>query len=152
MSLLIPWQSADALWDEMNQFRQQLGLAFAGAGDEIPLRRRVALSYPAVRICENEEFITLEAELPGLKLEDLEITLSSPERLSLKGTHQLVEPEHATWTCHERPFGSFERLIDLPSSVNSEQIEAHLDAGVLTIRMGKNDEAKPVKIKVKSDQ
>lgn len=151
MSLLAPWRSRNTIWDEMNQFRQQMDRVFGGIVNEAPLRLGLAVSYPAVNVREDEDFVHVESELPGIKLDDLEISIAGPDLLLLKGTHKPTEPAQAAWYHHERPRGSFERAIKLPTSVDSQKIEARLEEGVLSIQMGKSADAKPIKIVVKTE-
>jgi HSP20 family protein len=111
----------------------------------------LAVSYPPVNLWEDDDFVYAEAELPGLKLPDLEITVTADNQLTLKGKREPAAPEKVEWHRQECGFGSFERTIELPVSVDAGKVEARLENGVLTIKMAKSPAAKPKKIPVKAE-
>jgi HSP20 family protein len=92
-----------------------------------------------------------EAELPGLKLPDLEITVTADNQLAIKGKREPAALEKVEWHRQERGFGSFERTIELPVSVDAGKVDARLENGVVTIKMVKSPAAKPKKITVKAE-
>lgn len=104
-------------------------------------------SFPAVNIWEQEHNFFVEAELPGLVLEDLEISVMGRE-LTVKGKR----PETAGDTYHrrERGVGNFTRVIQLPTALAIDSIEARLRNGVLTVRLPKAEEVRPRQIQIKS--
>jgi HSP20 family protein len=136
--------------------------------------------FPAVNLSESDDCITIEAELPGLDANDVDIAVSG-EELVLKGArpepHQTTEPVTAkpvtaetgapdgqgtagqgngerhravTWHRRERGAGSFERRISLPFAVDASRVEAKLVDGVLTITCPKAPERQPHKVKVRA--
>jgi HSP20 family protein len=111
----------------------------------------LAMSVPPVNLWEDDDFVYADAELPGLKLPDLEITVTADNQLCLKGKRGPTAPEKVEWHRQERGFGSFERTIGLPVSVDASKVEARLENGVLTIKMAKSPAAKPKKIPVKAE-
>jgi HSP20 family protein len=108
------------------------------------------MAYPAVNMWEDEDFVQVEAELPGLKLSDLDITVTGDNQLTLRGKRPPLAMEKVE--CHrvERIAGDFERTLMLPIKVEASKVEAHLENGVLTIKMAKSAAAKPRKIPVKA--
>jgi HSP20 family protein len=105
--------------------------------------------FPALNAWEDAENFYVEAELPGLALEDLEISLADTDALSIKGERK--EPAcQGTWHRRERAFGTFERTLTLPGAVDAERVEANLKLGVLTVKLPKAAELKPRKIEVKA--
>jgi HSP20 family protein len=110
-----------------------------------------APAYPALNVWEDADHVYAEAELPGLKLQDLEIYVTGPDQLTIKGNRKPVGPEKAVWHRQERGFGEFTRILTLPVPVDADQVEARLEHGVLTLRMAKSAEAKPKKIAVKAE-
>jgi HSP20 family protein len=112
----------------------------------------LALSYPAMNVWEDEAFVYAEAELPGLKLDELEIYATGEEFLTIKGKRGVPEaPPKAIWHRQERGFGTFERVLRLPAPVNAAKVEARLEHGVLTVKMAKSEAAKPKKIMVQAE-
>ena len=131
--------------------------------------------FPAVNVSESEDCITIEAELPGLDANDVDIAVSG-EELVLKGArpepHQTTPPATAetgapdgqgasgqgngerhkavTWHRRERGTGSFERRITLPVAVDASRVEAKLVDGVLTINCPKAPERQPHKVTVRA--
>jgi HSP20 family protein len=154
MSILTRWDPFRGLRPEMRQmrrFQRAMDRLFGRWGIDLPEWPALAVSYPPVNLWEDDDFVYAEAELPGLKLADLEITVSAHNQLTLKGKREPTAPEKVEWHRQERGFGSFERTIELPVSVDAGKVEARLDSGVLTIKMAKSPAAKPKKIPVKAE-
>ena len=94
--------------------------------------------YPALDISESDAQIVVKAELPGLEPMDIELTLEA-DNLYIAGEKKFKAHE-GTASFHriERSFGCFQRSVVLPCPVNSEEVLARLDKGVLTIIMAKS--------------
>jgi HSP20 family protein len=150
MSMLTRWAPFDQLWREMNRVQRDLDLLLDrwGGGWRRP---ELALSFPALNVWQDEEFVYAEAELPGLKLDDLEIYVTGNDQLTIKGSRQFNAPENAVWHRQERPYGTFTRVITLPVPVDADKVEARLENGVLTVKMPKGQEAKPKRIAVRGE-
>jgi HSP20 family protein len=105
---------------------------------------------PAVDICERKEAYVVTVELPGVKVDDLEIAFQDG-LLTIQG-ERYVAPESADEQTHltERRFGLFRRSITLPLHVKANAIEASCEDGVLTVLVPKAEEAKPKRIEVRS--
>jgi len=106
--------------------------------------------YPALNLWEDDESLYVEAELPGMELDDLEIYVTGNDQLTIKGERKAPEVQKGTWHRQERSFGSFTRLISLPAPVDADRVEAEFKNGVLTIRLPKREEAKPRRITVQA--
>jgi HSP20 family protein len=138
------WSPANANWwnevtqfqNEVNRFLDRWNNGSKNAG------------FPACNVWEEGDALVLEAELPGLDLNDLEIYVNQNE-LTIKGERKLPVPEKAVRHRQERSTGAFGRTLALPVLVDANKVEAHLDNGVLTIRLAKQEQAKPRKIAVK---
>lgn len=136
-------QQMDRLFDEM------LGRSVRSRG-EGPLRGSWA---PAVNIKEKADAIEITADLPGLKPEDVEVTVEDGV-LAIKGERKVESSEEGeTFHRVERVYGMFERSFSLPTSVDPTRIEAHFKQGVMTLTLPKREESKPrsVSIKVEGD-
>ena len=104
---------------------------------------------PAVNILEREEGIVITADLPGLRAEDVEVTVEKSV-LTLKGERILEEAaEGETYHRVERSYGSFERSFSIPESVDAKKIEARFVNGEMTVTLPKSAESKPRSVKVK---
>jgi HSP20 family protein len=103
---------------------------------------------PALDFSETAEGYLVEAALPGLKPEDVEITVEN-NVLTIKGeTRQEVDDQKRNFHRIERRFGAFQRTIGLPTTVKADQIQASLTNGVLRLEIPKAEEVKPRKISV----
>lgn len=105
-------------------------------------------NYPAVNIYHDNENLYITAELPGVKIEDLDITLEE-DTLTLKGEKKSLAIEGATYYKKEREEGTFSRVISLPIKIEPEKATASLKNGILTVTIPKAEEAKPKKIEIK---
>ncbi|HEX5819022.1 MAG TPA: Hsp20/alpha crystallin family protein [Gemmatimonadales bacterium] len=105
---------------------------------------------PAVDITENKEVVRITTELPGVRPEDVKLSVEN-SILSIRGEKRSTH-EEKTDRMHryERQYGSFERTFSLPSTVDVERIEARYDNGVLTVELPKVEKAKPKQIEIKA--
>ena len=140
-------------WGEMERLRREMNRLFA---DWSPRPGwGAAPAYPAMNVWTNEEGVVVTAELPGVAPEDMDISVVN-ETLTVSGTRQpeLVrqpdEVEGATYHRRERGQGKFTRSFQLPFRVESDQVEASFERGVLTIALPRAQEDKPKKITVKA--
>src|SRR5215510_1211602 len=105
---------------------------------------------PAVDVYEDEHNLVLKMEVPGVNEEDLKVSLEN-NTLTVSGERKF-EKEEKEENFHriERRYGSFTRTFRLPSTVDSEKVDAGYDKGILKITLAKKAEAKPRQIKVAS--
>jgi len=103
---------------------------------------------PALDIAERKDAYLVTVELPGVKLDDLQITLEDG-LLTIQGQRHFTD-DAADQNLHrvERRYGSFRRAITLPAHVMADGVEASLEDGVLRILVPKAEEAKPKRIQV----
>jgi HSP20 family protein len=115
-----------------------------------PFTGRPASAFsPAFSVKETTDAFVLKADLPGVADADLDIAVHN-NILSVSGSRQAEErKEGETYALYERQFGSFTRSFQLPEMADGDRIDAKLDAGVLTLTIGKRAEAKPRKIALK---
>src|SRR5579864_4485203 len=107
---------------------------------------------PAVDIVETENELVLKADLPDVKLEDIDVRVEN-QTLSIKGERKF-EKDFADKGYHriERSYGSFMRSFAVPNSVDTEKVSADYKNGVLTIALPKKEAAKPKQVKVEVKQ
>jgi HSP20 family protein len=106
-------------------------------------------SQPAVNMWEEADAVVVELELPGLKANQVEISVVG-NQLSLKVERPDLKQQGVTYHRRERPVGSFTRVLRLPAEVDADRVEAELHDGVLTINLPKAESAKPRRIAVTS--
>jgi HSP20 family protein len=105
--------------------------------------------FPALNVWEDDRNIYVEAEVPGMKMDDLELTVLGNE-LTIKGCFRETKREGVSYHRRERGGGSFTRVLRLPVDLDAEQVQAGLENGVLTVTMPKAASAKARKIEVKT--
>ncbi len=108
-----------------------------------------AVVFPALNVWEDPEHVFVEAELPGLKLDDIELFVMG-DVLTIKGERKDVAVEKASYHRRERGTGCFNRTLELPVSIKSDDVAATLRDGILLITLPKAEEAKPRKVEVKT--
>jgi HSP20 family protein len=103
---------------------------------------------PPVDIKETEQELILKADVPDVKFEDIDVHLENGT-LTLHGERKFENKEEkGGWHRLERSYGTFERVFDLPDTVNPEGVKADYKNGVLTVVLPKKEIAKPKQIKV----
>jgi HSP20 family protein len=136
-----PWREIDRMQRDMNRLMQSFP-SFSGA--------QVAPSFPAINVWLSEEGAVVTAELPGVKPEDLDISVVG-ETLTLTGSRQPEElKEGEKYHRRERRFGKFTRTFQLPFMVETDKVEAKFDKGILQVFLPRAEAEKPRKIAVKS--
>jgi HSP20 family protein len=139
-----PSTAADAVGSRINRL---LNDAF-GALDWQYRDSAGASWVPPVDIFEDSEAIRIMAELPGVRPDDVKISLEG-NVLTIHGQKQQIAEER-TERVHryERTYGVFERTFSLPASVDANKIKAQYDVGVLTVTLPKAERARPRQIQV----
>jgi HSP20 family protein len=103
---------------------------------------------PSVDVAETDTEITVTAELPGVKQEEVDVTITD-DILTLKGEKkEEKEVKEKNYHRIERTYGSFQRSINLPTGVQADKAKAAYKDGILTITVPKVEEAKPKQIKI----
>ena len=108
-----------------------------------------AKPFPALNVWEQGDAFYAEAELPGLKNEDLEILIVGNE-LTIKGRRPEWNEEGLTIHRQERGTGEFSRVVRLPVEIDPDKVEANLTDGVLQLVLPKAEAAMPRKIEVRT--
>src|SRR6266850_2119474 len=138
-----PWHPVtDLMSDEIDRILNQLQGGTVSNGEGAPW-------LPPVDIVERENEYRVKVELPDVNKDDVKITVQD-DVLTIRGEkkkeqEQKGENYHRT----ERLYGAFQRSFALPSSVQSDKIQATYDKGVLTISLPKVEAAKPKEVEVK---
>jgi HSP20 family protein len=103
--------------------------------------------YPSVNLWEDNDNVYAECELPGVRSEDLDVSVIGNE-LTIKGRRADSSESQATYHRRERGVGMFSRTLKLPSEIAVDQVQANLREGVLLVSMPKAESAKPRKVQV----
>jgi len=103
---------------------------------------------PPVDVYEDEHHVTLKIEVPGIDEKDIDVRLEN-RTLTVHGERKFEKEEkEENFRRVERQYGSFTRSFTLPTTVDSENVQANYDKGILNIKLAKKAESKPKQIKV----
>lgn len=136
------------LRDELDNLFQQALKRPLRTPFDLDLGRLPEGCLPALDLYEDKDGLVAKVELPGMKKEDIAISLDN-EVLTVSGERkQNPQPDGATACRCERVLGRFERRISLPCQVDAGKIKAVYADGVLTVTLPKAEEAKPKQIPI----
>jgi len=140
-----PFREVASLQNRMNSLFQDFSRT-QGGGENDPLA--AAGFVPPVDIYEDEHKIVLKLEVPGVKQDELDVRVEN-HTLTVRGERKF-EKEEKEENFHriERRYGTFFRAFTLPTMVDTENVKADYDSGVLKLELNKRAEAKPKQIKI----
>ena len=123
---------------ELERLRGRVGRLFVALQEASEMVAGEAGAWlPPVDLCESEEFVTVSVELPGVRAEQVEVSLTN-ERLRVTGRKRKGAPRGViSHLCSERSFGQFARTLPLRWPVRTSDATAEMRDGVLTIRLPK---------------
>jgi len=138
-----PFREFSTLQDRMNRLFRE---SFNESGRDESL---VASSFaPAVDVYEDEHNVALKVEVPGIDEKDIDIRVEN-NLLTVHGERKIEKEEkEENYRRVERQYGGFTRTFTLPNTVDTDNVQATYDKGVLKITLPKKAEAKPKQIKV----
>jgi HSP20 family protein len=143
-----PVPAAPAAWDPFRLMREMLRWDPFRELAPYPTKEQLRFS-PSFDVKETPEGFVFKADLPGIKEQDLEISLTG-KRLNVTGKREVEErKEGEHFYSFERSYGSFSRTFTLPDGVQADKVHAELKDGVLTLMLPKKTEVKPKKIDIK---
>jgi len=146
MANIIRWEP----WSELVSLRDAMDRLF----EESIVRPRgwmvPGAEALAIDVYQTKDDVVVKAAVPGLKAEDLDITIVG-DTLTIKGEFKKEEKvEEENYIRRERRYGSFCRSIPLPTSVDVDKAGAEFEDGILTLNLPKIEAVKPKTIKVKA--
>src|SRR5437016_1272012 len=149
MTVLTRWDPVrefSTLQDRMNRMNRLFRESYSPEGPEEAL---TTTSFaPPVDIYEDEHNITLKIEVPGIDEKDIDVRIEN-NTLIVHGERKIEKEEkEENFRRVERQYGSFTRSFTLPNTVETENVSATYDKGVLKVKLAKKAEAKPKQIKV----
>ena len=137
-----PFEEVDRMRRRMEQLSENL--------TEGLFREPSAGIFPLINITEDDDKFYVRAELPGLKSDELDISVTG-DSLTIKGERKIpVEDEKSIYHRREREAGSFSRIINLPTQIDTGKVKARSADGVLTLTMSKAESTKPKQIQIKA--
>jgi HSP20 family protein len=136
-----PFRNFSTLQDQVNRLFET---SFQGKADTSELTTWA----PTVDIYETENELVLKVDLPGIDEKDLDVRVEN-NMLTIRGERKFEEKvKEDNYLRIERSYGSFSRSFSLPTTVNTEAINAQYTNGVLTVELAKRAESKPKQVKV----
>ena len=141
-----PW----TVFDELESIQADMNRILAG--DDAPrFARRARAAYPPLNVWSAAEGLTIDAEMPGVDPQDVEISVVGDE-LSLRGKVNAQAPAAGeTVLRRERPAGEFQRTLQLPFRANTAAVKATFKNGILRISIPRSEEEKPRKIAIEAN-
>lgn len=137
-----PFRDVVSLREAMNSLLQDSFVRPSGGLSGTPQG-----SFP-LDVSETENEFVLHAQLPGVKPEEVQITVHNDTVLIRGETKSQEEKKGETWHLRERRFGSFQRAVNLNAPIDADKANAQFEHGVLTLTLPKAEAAKPKQIKV----
>lgn len=144
---LLRFFEQDDLFNKMEQMQREMNKLWSAAWSSSPMGSGV---FPAMNIYDDGESFIVRAELPGVKSDDIDISVAG-KTLSISGK-RTIEPLSETETYHrrERKSGEFRRAFDMPDMVDSNKVMAQFSNGILEVMLPRAEQAKMRKIEVKA--
>jgi HSP20 family protein len=140
------WRSP---FEELEQIRREIDRAYGDLSGRV-FRSQIAGVFPLTNAFEDKDNYYVRAELPGIKADELDISVTA-DSLSIAGERKIgTEKENVRYHRREREAGKFSRVISLPSRIDPEKADARSANGVLTVVLPKAEATKPKQIGVKA--
>lgn len=124
---------------------RDLGKFWESFSEPLAISRRGA-SYPLINVAEDEDNFYVDAKIPGVTMDDIELTLTEND-LSIKGERKA---DNGGYFRQERGLGRFQRVLSLSAPVERDKAQAKLKDGILSIVLPKSESVKPKKISIES--
>lgn len=146
---IMRWQPSELSWqpfDRMESLRRQLDQLF----DEFKgtSAEREATWYPAIELMDTPDNLVLRVQLPGIDRNHLNIQ-ATRDAVLIEGEHPSPQQsESQQWLRSEFAYGKFRRLVSLPVAIETEQIQAEFQHGILTLTLPKTEQERRRVVKV----
>jgi len=134
---------------DVDKTLEEVDRMLSSLGRPLEIRSVPRGTFPAINLYDQGGAMVMVAEIPGLKAEDLDLTVLN-DTVTLKG-HRSQEVADGTRTYRrERGSGEFARTVTLPDPINPDKVQAEYADGVLTVRMDKAEETRPKRVEIKA--
>ncbi len=142
------WPNLRSSYDELDRMRREMDRLFEGLTRGF-YREPDAGVFPLVNMTESKVHYIIRAEIPGIKSEDIDISVTH-DSISISGERKIPsEKEGAKYHRREREAGKFSRIVSLPGRVDTDKVEGTCVDGILTVILPKAEVSKPKQITVK---
>jgi HSP20 family protein len=144
-----PSERFQSPFEELDRMRRRMERLSENLTEGL-LREPSAGVFPLINVTEDDDTFYVRAELPGVTPDELDISVTG-DTLTIKGERKIpVEDEKSIYHRREREAGSFSRVINLPTQIDTGKVEARSADGVLTLIMSKAESTKPKQIRIKA--
>ncbi len=153
MSGLIPWRKKESMEHPVVALRNEMNRLFDNfwSGDFLPEKFPFARAFPSVDVTETDDAVLVKAEVPGLEARDIDLSVMG-DTLTIRGEKKEEKEEKEKNVRHrEVHYGAFSRTLQLPASVDVDNIKAECRKGVLHVTLPKTEREKAKKISVKGE-
>ncbi len=134
-------------WSEMDRLRRELNALVDGSYSQNATEPSAGV-FPLMNMTEDNNNFYIRAELPGIKADELNISVTG-DSFSISGERKIPEEQaNSKYHRRERESGSFSRILNLPSQIDTGKVEASTSDGILKVTLPKSEEAKPKQITV----
>ena len=148
MAALVRWDPVREMTTLRDMMDRLMAEAFAPIMERTPLESLALI--PRVDMYETDDEIVVKAVMPGVKPEDLDITITG-NVLSIKGeVKEEKEEENVNYIRRERIYGTFRRDLTLPVDVDVDKAKAEFENGILVLHLPKVESAKPKRLEIKT--
>jgi HSP20 family protein len=138
------------VWDPFTEVRRTMndlmGQAFGDPWYNRASAYDAATTFP-LEMWETSDAVHVKVALPGIKPEDVEITFTAGV-LHIRASRELEQSNAVSWYRREIPYGSFDRALSLPTSVDSDRAEARYEHGMLSLTLPKAESVRPKQIRI----
>lgn len=150
---LIRWQTNPGEFSETSDF-DRLRQGMEGLLDSFgsPTPGFTSRVFPSLNVTEDKDNYYLRAELPGVKSEELDLSVAG-NQVSIRGERKIpAEKGEFNYHRREREGGAFRRTISLPVELDADRVGAEMKKGILKVTLPKHEKAKPRKIQIAADK
>ncbi len=145
---LIKWDRPDPL-EGLSHIQREMSDLLDLLGSSPQMEGYASADFPPIIISMSGDDVIVRAELPGIKVNDLDIQVVN-DVLTIKGERKAgTESTRATYLRRERNYGTFARSLVLPEKVDVDNVTASYKQGVLTVKLPKSPETKPKQVVIK---
>ncbi len=143
---LVRWKPMRDMFEMQRDLNRAFSEFFGQPGTAVDTWERDWV--PAVDVFEKDNEINLKAELPGLTKDDVDISIEN-NTLTISGEKKREsEVKDDNYHRVERSYGRFQRSFTLPQTIDAKNVKASFKDGILSVKLGKKEEAKPKKIDI----
>jgi len=137
-------------WSEMDRLRKELNALVDGTYSQNATEPSAGV-FPLMNVTEDINNFYIRAELPGIKATELDISVTG-DSFSISGERKIPEEQsNSKYHRRERESGSFNRILNLPSPIDTNKVQASSSDGILKVTLPKSEAAKPKQIAVSGD-